>query len=442
MELLTASHDELIALIRQQQASIAALEQRIRELERERGTPRGMPGHKPGPAPARRVRQPRRPRQQQFTRPRSQPTRQVTHVVTHCPACGLALAGGSVKRTREVIEVEPTPVTVTEHVYLERCCPGCGRRHTPAAALTGVVLGQSRLGVRLVSLIATLREEARLPLRAIQRYLVSVHGLELSVGALVGALRQVARAGQPTVAALQAHVQASPVVHADETGWREAGHNGFIWTFSTPDSCYLTHGGRGKDMVDRVLDGADGVLVSDFYAAYDHYPGAQQKCWAHLLRDVHDVRLRDPANTAVTTWADAVQALYDRAVVAAQTLRSVPAEAPARQQVRHALMTELLARCQPWLTDETAPQAVLCRRIAKYQHTLFMFVLDPAVPTTNNAAERSLRHLVIARKISGGTRSAAGTATRLTLASLFGTWRLRGLNPYETCLHLIASPQP
>jgi transposase len=445
MDVLTASHDELLALLRQQQAVIAALqatnaalEQRIRDLERERGTPRGMPGHKPGPAPERRPRQPRRPRQQQFTRPRGQPTRRVLHAVTHCPTCGLALAGGSVKRTREVIEVEPTPVTITEHVYLERCCPGCGRRHTPAAELGGVVVGQSRLGVRLVSLIATLREEARLPLRAIQRHLASVHGVDLSVGALVGALGQVARAGQPAVAALAVQVRASPVVHADETGWREAGHNGFIWTFSTPDRCYLTHGGRGKSMVDRVLAGAEGVLVSDFYAAYDHYPGAQQKCWAHLLRDLHDLRVRSPADAALATWADAIQTLYTRAVAQSQAL---PAEAPARQQLRHTLMADLTTLCQPWLADATAPQAVLCRRLLKYQHALFVFVLDPAVPSTNNAAERSLRHLVIARKISGGTRSAAGTTTRRTLASLFGSWRLRGLNPYHACQQLLVSPQ-
>jgi len=70
-----------------------------------------------------------------------------------------------------------------------------------------------------------------------------------------------------------------------------------------------------------------------------------------------------------------------------------------------------------------------------------MFVTDPAVPPTNNAAERSLRHLVIARKISGGTRSAVGTHTRMTLASLFGTWRVQGINPYHACYDLLASPQ-
>ena len=72
---------------------------------------------------------------------------------------------------------------------------------------------------------------------------------------------------------------------------------------------------------------------------------------------------------------------------------------------------------------------------------LFVFVTESAVPADNNAAERSLRPLVISRKISGGTRSEAGTDSKLTLAPLFGTWRARGLNPLTACHLLLASPQ-
>jgi transposase len=63
---------------------------------------------------------------------------------------------------------------------------------------------------------------------------------------------------------------------------------------------------------------------------------------------------------------------------------------------------------------------------------------DPAIPPTNNAAERSLRHLVTARKISGGTRSETGTTSKLTLATLFGTWRAEGRNPFLACQELLA----
>jgi hypothetical protein len=81
---------------------------------------------------------------------------------------------------------------------------------------------------------------------------------------------------------------------------------------------------------------------------------------------------------------------------------------------------------------------VLCRRIAKYLPELFTFVTDPTVPATNNGAERSIRPVVIQRKISGGTRSSAGTSTFTTL---FGTWRARGLDPLVACQRLL-SPHP
>src|SRR5438477_12852067 len=136
MDVQGLSHDDLVVLVEQQvavladlramvaaqQATITQLEQTVAHLERrlhEReagGPPRGMPGHKPGPAPSRPVRT-RRKRAMQFTRPRSTPTQQVVHALPTCPRCGTALAGGSVKRTREVIDLVLAPATITEHVY-------------------------------------------------------------------------------------------------------------------------------------------------------------------------------------------------------------------------------------------------------------------------------------------------------------------------------------
>lgn len=442
METLTRGHDDLVALVEQQQAhitelraTIARLEQRVRDLEGGVTPPRRMPGHKPSTASVKAARAPRATRTRNLARRRATPDARIVHALEVCPQCGAPLAGGSLKRTREVIEVAPQPVAVTEHVYLERCCPDCHRRSTPAVALDGVVVGQSRLGVGLISLMAVLREELRLPVAAIQRYLGSVHGCALSVGGISGALRQVARAGQSEQARILAAIQASPVIHADETGWREAGRNGYIWTFSTPTACSYTHGGRGNAMLDATLTAAAGTLVSDCYAAYDHYPGVQQKCWAHLWRDVRELERQQPTDVRLARWASEVAAIYHDA-----TSFSHPDER-TRMSQRHMVQERLLAVCEPFLADETAPQAVLCRRMTKQLHALFTFVADPAVPPTNNAAERSLRHLVVSRKISGGTRSAAGTQTKLTLASLFTTWRLRGLDPFLACRQMLASPQ-
>jgi transposase len=449
MDMMTDSHDDLVALVREQQATIAAqgtlidelqativrLERRIHDLEGGVAPPRRMPGHKPGTPSMQGDRPPRAKRTLNLARRRAIADVQVIHALGVCPHCGAPLAGGAVKRTREVIELALQPVAVTEHVLLERCCGGCQRRVTPALDLHGVVVGQSRLGVGLLSLIALLREELRLPFAAIQRYLESVHGLRLSVGGIVGAVAQVARAGEPEHARILMAVQTSACVHADETGWREAGVNGYIWTFSTPSACVYTHGGRGNDMVDATLGEAVGTLVTDCYAAYDHYPGVQQKCWAHLWRDMRELERQHPDDAGLTSWVNAVAAIYRDA-----TGFSHPHER-TRMAQRRVLQARLQQVCQPFLTDETAPQARLCRRMEKYLDRLFTFVVDPLVPPTNNAAERSLRHLVVSRKISGGTRSAQDTQTKLTLAALFATWRLRGLDPLLACRQMLTSPQ-
>src|SRR5207248_10521113 len=90
---------------------------------------------------------------------------------------------------------------------------------------------------------------------------------------------------------------------------------------------------------------------------------------------------------------------------------------------------QLLALCRPFVGSST-PQATLCQRVERFLPELFVFVAIPGVPAHNNLAERSVRPLVIARKISGGSRSPKGSDTRMDLFSLFGTWAAQGLNPF------------
>ena len=300
-----------------------------------------------------------------------------------------------------------------------------GRCRGPAAAP----------GVNLVSLILTLREEGRLPVRTIQWYLRTVHQLKLSVGAIVRTIHQAAQQAGPAVNEVLERIRRSPVVHADETGWRENGVNGCVWTFSTPTERYFLRRGRGGEVVDEALGEAfGGILVSDFYVAYHHYPGLKQRCWAHLLRDIHKLKVLYPEDQGLAKWARGVQRLYTKGVSWA-----VAGGCSSRGQL--ALEKRLLKLCRPFLEDPSAVRGKLCRRIERHIKELFVFVSHPETPPDNNAAERSLRHLVISRKISGGTRSGAGSGSKMTLASLFGTWRARGLNPLLECRRLLVSPQ-
>jgi len=469
LDLYRASREELIALILRQREQIADLEQEVGRLRAELATQRAeltrltervgellaalagpegddaaprpttMPGLKPAakrrtppPAPAARQR-----RARGYGRRRMRPTARQVHAYAQCPHCHTGLRGGMIKRTREVIEVVPNPVVVTEHVYLERRCPRCGGRWLPGPELAGVVVGQGRLGVGLLSLIATLREELRLPIGAIQWYLRAMHGLSLSVGGIVGALHTVAQRAAGAVTGLQETIRASPVLHVDETGWRQDGHNGYVWTFSTATARTFVRGSRERAVLERELgDAYGGVLVSDCYAAYTGYAGRHQYCWAHLLRDIAEVVAQHPDDTVLRGWADGVHAIYQQARADA----ALPDPVRRRRQ-RQVAEAALQTWCAPYVGVAEAPQRALCERIGKHVAELFVFVEDPAVPSTNNAAERSLRHLVTARKISGGTRSPTGTATKMTLATLFGTWRLHGLDSLAECRALLAQSQ-
>ena len=169
---------------------------------------------------------------------------------------------------------------------------------------------------------------------------------------------------------------------------------------STSTERYFLRRGRDKGVVDEALgESFSGVLVSDFYAAYDHYPGLKQRCWAHLLRDIHDLKTLYPEDAKLARWAAAVHNLY------AQAKSFSHPQAGKRRLAQLELERKLLARCSPFLDDPLAVQGKLCRRIERFIKELFVFVAEPDVPSENNAAERSLRHLVTSRKISGGTRS-------------------------------------
>ena len=159
------------------------------------------------------------------------------------------------------------------------------------------------------------------------------------------------------------------------------------------------------------------------------------RCWAHLLRDIHDLRVVYPDDAKLDRWAAAIHKLY------AEAKAFVHSEARQRRLAQLRLERKLLARCRPFLDDPLAFQGKLCRRIERFIKELFVFAADPAVPADNNAAERSLRHLVTSRKISGGTRSEHGTSSKMALASLFGTWRARELNPFLEYHQLLTSPR-
>ena len=185
----------------------------------------------------------------------------------------------------------------------------------------------------------------------------------------------------------------------------------------------------------------EGVLGSDFYSAYNIHAGEHQRCWVHFLRDGHELKEQYPTDESVQQWCRQVKQLYERARAYAGPDPALPSarQAAARRKLQHACEQELWHLCAPYAHTES-PLHTLCERVERFLPEMFVFVAHPEVPADNNLAERSLRPLVVARKISGGSRSPKGSDTRMGLFSLFGTWVAQGHNPFVPCLTLLSQP--
>ena len=476
VDLAAASREELIEVVGQLLSYIGTLEARIAELEGQAKPPTDglKPGLKPGlkqgtpPAwvkanrPAR-AKKERRKRTHGFARRREEPTHKVEHVTASCPDCQAPLQGGMVRRRRQVISLPRVRARVTEHVVLERACPKCRKRWAPNPDWSAITVGRQRFGISVQSEVSVLREECRLPFRVIQSYprssrgqaLKRRFGLGLSVGQIVALTRGVAQRGREEYARLQEEIRASPVVYGDETGWREDGLGGYLWSFSTPKvRCFLHRWSRSRHVVEEALgDKFEEVLVSGFYGAYNVYQGPHRRCWTHpvsstgqaLLRDIHQLKERFPEHDGLAQWSRRVREVYDQAQAYSGPGPGLPETVRRSRRVKQQrrFQKQLWSICQPYLGSDT-PMRVLCQRVERFLPEQFTFIVEPRAGADNNPAERSLRPPVVSRKISGGTRSAPGSETKSIMASfmasLFGTWRLQGRNPYHALNSILSQP--
>ncbi len=439
--LQSATKKELIEIIQLLVVQVESLQTRVEELEQEvRRLRRGVGGSggelsiKPSRPP--RENKERKPREQSFVRRREEPDEVRCYAAERCPECGRKLAGGCEHRRRQSLEVE-LRLRVVDHVILARWCGVCGKRVLPRVEGSQFgVQGKRRFGASVQALVVALHIAYRVPIRMIGRLLRELVGLQISEGEVVELLDGARRAGQGCLQQLLEAVRGSPAVCADETGWRQDGRNGYLWGFFTPTVRWFEYRDTraGQVPVEVLGERFGGIVTCDFYSGY-HRLGQLQRCWVHLLRDARELAQINADRPEVAAWAQALNSLYQQAKSFAH-----PNPRVRHKQRRH--LERLAAQlAQPYLADADAPQRTLAQRIMKHRHELFVFVSNPEVAPDNNLAERSLRPAVVARKISGGTRSAKGSQTKLGLMSLLATWQAQG-KPLLPSLRQLLSPTP
>ena len=323
-----------------------------------------------------------------------------------CRRCGAGLRGSDpTPRRHQVTELPPVRPTITEYQLHTLTCAQCGGTTTapwPGGVPRGV------LGPRLVAMVAVCTGVYHLSKRTTAGLLADLFRVPVAVGTITACEQTVSAGLAAPVAAAQAYVQQAPVVHADETGWREGRQRAWLWVaVTTLVTVFLIHRRRGAVAARALLGASAAFLISDRWSAYRRWPLARrQLCWAHLRREfvafterggaaarLGRALLRD--TTRMFTWWHRVR---DGTWTREQFQTAMR---PLRRRVERQLRRGAVCG--------HAPTAATCRDLLALAPALWTFVDVPDIDPTNNAAERALRPAVLWRKGCWGTHSAAGS---------------------------------
>jgi transposase len=439
-EELVAENAQLRALLVQALAEIEQLKARLGMTSKNSSKPPSSDGlAKPAPKSLRgkSKRGPGRPKGQMgFTlSPVDDPDHQQVHEPSVCCGCGSDLAGAVHVGTerRQVFDLPPLRLEVTEHQLISRACP-CGAI-TKAAAPAGVN-APVQYGPRLSGVGVYLFHGQFLSKSRTCQALGDLFGAPVAASTVVSWVKHLAaQVASKVLPGIVDRIAASAVAHFDETGWRTAGSLHWMHSASTPTDVLLTvHRRRGTKGMDAagVLPRFRGTAVHDAWAPYDTYSNATHAlCNAHALRELIYVidTAPEPLARLAGQGADAMVAIKDL-VETARTdgVRPDPARLAKQQHLlRSAFILGQNATAGRASKLECKHNALFTRLIERWDDYQ-RYTHDPAVNFDNNAAEQTIRMPKLRIKVSGCLRTLTGAEEFAAIRSYTATAVKNGQN--------------
>lgn len=370
---------------------------------------------------------------------------------SHCSACHTELHEHNIFETRQVFELPRLRVRTVAHQQMRSVCT-CGALHL--AVWPEGINAPAQYGASIKAMAVHLNQYHLIPLARTASLMQDLYGTQLSQASIQSFAQEAALALLPTTAAIGQAVQASSVVHADETGIRIAGKLHWLHCAVTDTLSWLApHAKRGAQAFEAlgVLQGVKGVLVHDGLISYKALNCTHSLCNAHHIREL--VYIHEQENEKI--WDGWAQEMIELLV---QALREVDAAgaplALERQAWFEAQWSALLER-----GEDSNPQnqrtgtsqdvgrgigkrgrpsqskaANLLRRLREHRLDVWRFMTDEGVPFTNNLAEQALRMSKVKQKISGCFRTAHGADTFFTIRSYLATMTKQKANLFDCLL--------
>ena len=364
------------------------------------------------------------------------PDHLVAHTPLACRGCGASLALVPVchQERRQLHDLPPLRLVVTEHQAFAKTCPHC--QTLTAAAFPAALTQPVQYGPGVKALAVYLQEYQLLPFARTHELLADLFGCSLSEGTLATALATAAARLAPVQEAIRAALTAAAVAQFDETGVRIGTRTQWLHQAGTERlTYYAVHPKRGKAAMAAIgiLPAFTGTSVHDGWAAYAGYPCQHALCNAHHLRELTFV-----AEQTQQPWAGAMIALLleiKAGVAVARDAGATQLTAAARADFAHRyamLVTEGLAANPPppptgqrGRPKQSAAKNLL-DRLDRQRGSVLAFMDDFAVPFDNNLAERDLRMVKVRQKISGCFRTEAGANAFCCLRGYISTLRKQG----------------
>lgn len=358
---------------------------------------------------------------------------EVIQKISSCPDCHgpLGSSAGVIEHIQE--DIVPARVEVTRFLRHRYWCSGCRALVTAPAAPHEIP--HSYLGPQALATMVWLKYHVVVPGNKIVALFQDLCGLTVSEGAVAHALQRLARHLGVEADVVLAALKSASVKHVDETGWKINGTGHWLWSVANALWSYTHIAESRGSKVPKALLGHpfQGVVVADFFSAYNKMRGLQQKCLVHLRRDIQEARGDHPPPDFTGPEKKIMRLLADAHRLAER--RSLYSRLVFVRRVRR-LKDRLFDFATAVYSHKVWQR--LSARLLKHKDQIFTFLDIPGVPSDNNHAERAIRPHVILRNRSFHNRTDAGAHAHSVLTSLIQTLLLqkRPVIPEIACAYL------